>query len=82
MFFNLIVSPDEAVLSFPASYLRDIIKHLEYPVKKTHPSLLGVKPSRDMNYFNGAIIGRDSLIGLNFVIWKSQEFLQAPDMID
>jgi hypothetical protein len=26
--------------------------------------------------------GRDSLIGLNFMIWKSQEFLQAPNMID
>jgi len=26
--------------------------------------------------------GRDPLIGLSFVIWKSQEFLQAPDMID
>jgi len=26
--------------------------------------------------------GRESLIGLNFVIWKNQEFLQAPDMID
>ena len=28
------------------------------------------------------ISGRDPLIGLSFVIWKSQEFLQAPDMID
>jgi len=27
-------------------------------------------------------VGRDSSIGLNFVIWKSQEFLQAPHMID
>ena len=26
--------------------------------------------------------GRDPLMGLSFVIWKSQEFLQAPDMID
>jgi hypothetical protein len=26
--------------------------------------------------------GRDPLIGLNFMIWKSQEFLQAPNMID
>ena len=29
-----------------------------------------------------AFLGRDPLIGLSFVIWKSQEFLQAPDMID
>ena len=28
------------------------------------------------------ISGRDPLMGLSFVIWKSQEFLQAPDMID
>jgi nitrogenase molybdenum-iron protein alpha/beta subunit len=27
-------------------------------------------------------LGRDPLIGFSFVIWKSQEFLQAPDMID
>ena len=27
-------------------------------------------------------LGRDPLIGLSFVIWKSQEFMQAPDMID
>lgn len=27
-------------------------------------------------------VGRDPLMGLSFVIWKSQEFLQAPDMID
>jgi hypothetical protein len=27
-------------------------------------------------------MGRDPLIGLNFMIWKSQEFLQAPNMID
>ncbi|MBK7386387.1 MAG: hypothetical protein IPI63_06510 [Methanothrix sp.] len=26
--------------------------------------------------------GREPLMGLSFVIWKSQEFLQAPDMID
>jgi len=26
--------------------------------------------------------GRDPLIGLSFVIWKSQEFMQAPDKID
>jgi len=27
------------------------------------------------------IAGRDPLMGLSFVIWKSQEFLQAADMI-
>jgi len=30
----------------------------------------------------GKNAGREALIGLSFVIWKSQEFLQAPDMID
>jgi hypothetical protein len=29
-----------------------------------------------------SLSGRDPLIGLNFMIWKSQEFLQAPNMID
>ena len=29
-----------------------------------------------------SFFGRDPLIGLNFMIWKSQEFLQAPNMID
>jgi hypothetical protein len=41
---------------------------------KTNFSLIDIPPCWDW--------GRDSLIGLNFIIWKSQEFLQAPDMID
>jgi CRISPR-associated protein Cas1 len=33
-------------------------------------------------YKESEVKGRDPLIGLNFMIWKSQEFLQAPNMID
>ena len=45
--------------------------------------LTAIGKELEKNLYNSeAWAGRDPLIGLNFMIWKSQEFLQAPNMID
>jgi hypothetical protein len=48
----------------------------------TNTDFISVAVQADGNYRPGGTAGREPLMGLSFVIWKSQEFLQAPDMID
>ncbi len=56
----------------------NVLKYIIRPVTDD----CGYKAIRADEISDPGIVGRDSLIGLNFVIRKSQEFLQAPDMIN
>jgi len=72
-------------IEYKSSVFREL-KHLDKRIAREIRESLSLDPSCGeplTGQFKGMLkLGRDSLIGLNFVIWKSQEFLQAPDMID